>query len=83
VAFEKFSQVVSGPLAPNDIDRILRLLQGQLHQSWLNFLSLPSDLGSPPTWQDIDQSLSAGEWNFNDWEALADFSGSGGMTTAS
>ena len=83
MAFEKFSQVVSGPLAPKDIDRILRLLQGQLHQSWLSFLSLPSDLGSPPTWQDIYQSLSSGEWDFDDWEALINFSGSGDMTAAS
>ena len=82
VAFEKFSQVVCGPLAPKDIDRILRRLQGQLHQSWLSFLSLPSDLGSPPTWQDIYQNLSSGECDFDNWEALADFSGWGDMTMA-
>ena len=74
--------MVSGPLAPKNIDQILRLFQGQLHQSLLSFLSLPSDLGKPRTWQDIYQSLSSGDWDFNDWEALAGFAGPGNMTEA-
>jgi hypothetical protein len=80
VSFEKFSLLVSGPLAPKDIDQILRLLHGSLNQRWLTFLALPSDFGNPHTSEDIYQSLSTGAWDFENWEALADFSGLGDTT---
>jgi hypothetical protein len=80
VSFEKFSQLVSGPLAPKDIDQILGLFQGSLSQRWLSFLGLPSDFGNPHTAEDIYQSLSSGGWDFENWEALPDFSGLGDTT---
>jgi hypothetical protein len=81
-SFEKFSQLVSGPLALKDIDQILRLFQGSLNQRWLSFLALPSDFGTPQTSEDIYQSLSSEGWDFENWEALADFSGLGDTTMA-
>ena len=70
MSFKKFSQLVSGPLSEDDIDRILRQLEGQLHQRWLNFLSLTSDFEDLNVQEDTHQSLSSREWDFNDWGAV-------------
>jgi hypothetical protein len=57
------------------------MLQGSLNQKWLSFLALPSDFGTPVTSENIYQSLSSAEgWDFENWEALADFSGLGDTT---
>jgi hypothetical protein len=80
VSFEKFSQLVSGPLELKDIDQVLRMLPGSLNQKWLSFLALPSDFGTPVTSENIYQSLSSEGWDFENWEALADFSGLGDTT---
>lgn len=74
MAFKKFSQLVSAPLSPDDLERILSQFEGQLHPRWLDFLSLTSAFEDLNMQEDttIYQNLSSREWDFNDWEAVTD-----------
>jgi hypothetical protein len=83
VAFKKFSQLVSAPLSPDDVERILGQFEGQLHPRWLNFLSLTStfeDLNMQEDTTIIYQSHSSREWEFNDWDAVTDAANWSNMT---
>jgi hypothetical protein len=82
VAFKKFSQLMSAPLSPDDVQRILGQFEGHLHPRWLTFLSLTSAFEDLKMQEDttIYQSISSHEWDFNDWEAVTDAANWSNMT---